>query len=165
MKNASTRMTRALWVVDIMMIAVQPISGKSKFQLLPKMSTDRLFSSFSTMHYPLALAVNKSPAVYIYFITHARLAWVSGLPKGLGERRFLIRFHLSPFPPETPDTQANTRRTKVRTRPAGRFSDFGNFFIVFIKTPYSLPYIWHRSIFFWLNTRCIMLNSLHEKVL
>ena len=38
------------------------------------------------------------------------LAWVSCLPKGLGERRSalpLFRFHLSPFPPETPDTQAN----------------------------------------------------------
>ena len=41
---------------------------------------------------------------------------MSGLPKGLGERRFwgrgvggalsLFRFHLSPFPLETPDTQA-----------------------------------------------------------
>ena len=38
------------------------------------------------------------------------LAWVSCLPKGLGERRSalpLFRFHLSPFPPETPDTQAD----------------------------------------------------------
>ena len=44
------------------------------------------------------------------------LAWVSGLPKGLGERRRDVRrgrgslpFRLSPspFPPETPDTQAN----------------------------------------------------------
>ena len=37
------------------------------------------------------------------------LAWVSCLPKGLGERSALplFRFHLSPFPPETPDTQAD----------------------------------------------------------
>ena len=38
------------------------------------------------------------------------LAWVSCLPKGLGERRSalpLFRFHLSSFPPEMPDTQAN----------------------------------------------------------
>ena len=53
------------------------------------------------------------------------IAWVSGLPKGLGERRFLMGegvgerresfspsalslfpFHLSSFPPEMPDTQA-----------------------------------------------------------
>ena len=37
-------------------------------------------------------------------------------------------------------------------------------FIVFTKSPYLLPYIWHRSIFFWLNTCCIMLNSLQENV-
>ena len=36
----------------------------------------------------------------ILHLSHAfMLAWVSGLPKGLGERRFsLFRFHLSPFP-------------------------------------------------------------------
>ena len=36
----------------------------------------------------------------ILHLSHAFiLAWVSGLPKGLGERRFsLFRFHLSPFP-------------------------------------------------------------------
>ena len=38
----------------------------------------------------------------------SEVAWVSGLPKGIGETRFLIRFHLSPFPPETPDTQASS---------------------------------------------------------
>ena len=60
------------------------------------------------------------------------------------------------------------RLSKVRTRPAGRIFDFGNFFtcffIVFTKNPYLLLYIWHTSIFFWLNTRC-MLNALHENVL
>ena len=40
------------------------------------------------------------------------LAWVSGLPKGLGERRFSLPFSLSSFPfsPETPDTQASELR-------------------------------------------------------
>ena len=54
---------------------------------------------------------------------------------------------------------------KSRTRPAGRIGDFRNFLIVFTKNPYLLPYIWHRSIFFWLNTRRVLLNSLHENVL
>ena len=54
------------------------------------------------------------------FFAGEGLAWVSGLPEGIEERRFLMgegvggeeqalslfRFHLSPFPPETPDTQA-----------------------------------------------------------
>ena len=31
--------------------------------------------------------------------------------------------------------------SKVRTRPAGRIGDFGNFLIVFTKSPYLLPYI------------------------
>ena len=31
--------------------------------------------------------------------------------------------------------------SKVRTRPAGRIGEFGNFFIVFTKSPYLLPYI------------------------
>ena len=38
--------------------------------------------------------------------------------------------------------------TKVRTRPAGRIGDFGNFFIVLAKSPLLLPYISHRSSFF-----------------
>ena len=48
----------------------------------------------------------------------------SGLPKGIGETRFFFRFHLSPFPPETPDTQASVsvrfrskeRGTRVKDR-------------------------------------------------
>ena len=60
-----------------------------------------------------------------------KIAWVSGLPEGLGERRFLdggggrgrrernfssLPFSLPsfPFPPETPDTQATFKRTKRR---------------------------------------------------
>ena len=36
-----------------------------------------------------------------------KVAWVSGLPKGLGERKGDVRsLSPSPFPPETPDTQA-----------------------------------------------------------
>ena len=31
--------------------------------------------------------------------------------------------------------------SKVRTRPAGRIGDLGNFLIVFTKSPYLLPYI------------------------
>ena len=31
--------------------------------------------------------------------------------------------------------------SKVRTRPAGRIGDFGNFLILFAKIPYLLPYI------------------------
>ena len=34
------------------------------------------------------------------------LAWVSGLPKGLGEKRFPFSLPSFPFSPETPDTQA-----------------------------------------------------------
>ena len=35
------------------------------------------------------------------------LAWVSGLPEGLGERKFFFSLPSFPFPPETPDTQAS----------------------------------------------------------
>ena len=38
--------------------------------------------------------------------------------------------------------------TTVRTRPAGRIGDFGNFLIVLTKSPLLLPYISHRSRFF-----------------
>ena len=31
--------------------------------------------------------------------------------------------------------------SKLRTRPAGGVGDLGNFFIVFTKSPYLLPYI------------------------
>ena len=58
----------------------------------------------------------------IYSISHhfldalsSGLAWVSGLPKGArgeeildGGALSLFRFHLSPFPPETPDTLATS---------------------------------------------------------
>ena len=37
--------------------------------------------------------------------------------------------------------------SKVRTRPAGRIGDFGNFFMVFTKSPYLLPYMWHGAYF------------------
>ena len=37
--------------------------------------------------------------------------------------------------------------TKVRTRPAGRIGDFGNFFIVLTKSPLLLPYISQEQIF------------------
>ena len=55
--------------------------------------------------------------------------------------------------------------TKVRTRPAGRIGNFGNFLIVLTKTPLLLPYISHRSRFFRLNSPGIMENSLNENVL
>ena len=46
-------------------------------------------------------------------MNNTAVAWVSGLPKGLGERRFemsSLPFSLPSFPfsPETPDTQAIT---------------------------------------------------------
>ena len=37
--------------------------------------------------------------------------------------------------------------TKVRTRPAGRIGDFGNFLIVLTKSPLLLPYISQEQIF------------------
>ena len=37
--------------------------------------------------------------------------------------------------------------------------DLRNFLIVFTKSPYLLPCISHRSIFFWLNSPCIMVFS------
>ena len=55
--------------------------------------------------------------------------------------------------------------TKVRTRPAGRIGDFGNFLIVFTKSPKLLPCISHRSRFFRLNSPGIIENSLHVNVL
>ena len=33
------------------------------------------------------------------------------------------------------------RLSKMRSRPTGRIGDFRNFFIVFTKSPYLLPYI------------------------
>ena len=54
--------------------------------------------------------------------------------------------------------------TTVRTRPAGRIGDFGNFLIVLTKSPLLLPYISHRSRFFRLNSPGIMENSLNENV-
>ena len=45
-----------------------------------------------------------------FFSAPNNIAWVSGLPMGEGgfssSPLSLFRFHLSPFPPETPDTQA-----------------------------------------------------------
>ena len=38
--------------------------------------------------------------------------------------------------------------SKVRIRLPSRIGDFGSFLIVFTKSPYLLPYIWHRRIFF-----------------
>ena len=55
--------------------------------------------------------------------------------------------------------------TKVRTPPAGRIGDFGNFLIVLTKGPLLLPYISLRSRFFRLNSPGIMENSLNENVL
>ena len=55
--------------------------------------------------------------------------------------------------------------TKVRTHPAGRIGDHGNFFIVLTKSPLLLPYISHRSRFFRLNSPGIMEDSLNENVL
>ena len=55
--------------------------------------------------------------------------------------------------------------TTVRTRPAGRIGDFGNFLIVFTKSPLLLSYISHRSRFFRLNSPGNMENSLNENVL
>ena len=46
--------------------------------------------------------------------------------------------------------------TKVRTYPADRIGDFGNFFIVLTKSPLLLAYISHRSGFFLLNSPGIM---------
>ena len=37
--------------------------------------------------------------------------------------------------------------TKVRTRPAGRIGDFGNFLIVLTKSPLLLPCISQEQIF------------------
>ena len=55
--------------------------------------------------------------------------------------------------------------TKVRARPAGSIGDLGNFLIVLTKSPLLLPYISHKSRFFWLNSPGIMENSLNENVL
>ena len=52
----------------------------------------------------------------------------------------------------------------MRTRPAGRKGDFGNFLIVFTITTIILPYLSHRSRFFRLNSQGIMENSLHENL-
>ena len=47
------------------------------------------------------------------------LAWVSGLPKGLRERRFFSRFFFFRFslahfpPPKTPDTQAPVKQAEL----------------------------------------------------
>ena len=46
-------------------------------------------------------------------LTNHLIAWVSGLPKGIEERRFIFPFS----PPETPDTQAN-HLIKPRTQQA-----------------------------------------------
>ena len=72
MTNASTRVTRAWWVADILnddrIITVQPMvicySGEKQVSVAPK-DVYRPSIFFFPHHYPLALAVNKSPAVYI----------------------------------------------------------------------------------------------------
>ena len=43
--------------------------------------------------------------------------------------------------------------------------DFGNFLIIFTKSPLLLPCISHRSRFFQLNSPGIMENSFHANVL
>ena len=55
--------------------------------------------------------------------------------------------------------------SKVRTHPGGRIGGFGNFLIVFTKSPYLLPYIWQRRIFFWLKTRCIFFMKTFDNVI
>ena len=42
-----------------------------------------------------------------------KVAWVSGLPKGLGERKF-FSLPSFPFSPETPDAQASTKVSSER---------------------------------------------------
>ena len=72
MTNASTRVTRAWWVVDMLnddrIIAVQPMvicfSCEKQVSVAPK-DVCRPSIFFFPHHYLLALAVNKSPAVYI----------------------------------------------------------------------------------------------------
>ena len=54
--------------------------------------------------------------------------------------------------------------TKVRTRPAGRIGDFGNFLIVLTKSPLLLPYISQEQIF-TTNSPGSMENSLNENFL
>ena len=80
---------------------------------------------------PQAPYDKKRPLRRREWFSKKNLAWVSGLPKGLGERRFRwgrgegekkgrrfspsalshFHFHLSPFLPETSDTQAAKKTT------------------------------------------------------